>query len=128
MPDRAAAKRMAVEEYASGVGPPPAVDRLQQLGPTGTDEPRDTHDLAGAHRQRHVVELPAPGQSIDSEQLVAGRLLTGRGEDVLDRAPCHQPNQIGCCRLPGLEVLGDRSPVLENGDPVTDLAYLVQPV
>ena len=104
-----------------------AVDRLQDLRAARADQSGQPHDLARPHRERDPGELPGPGQPVDLQDGVPGG-GGGRRERVLGGAAGHQPDDLGGRRRAGREVAGDRPPVLEDRDPVADLADLGEPV
>ena len=63
-----------------------AVDGLEDLGAAGADQPGEPDDLAGAHRERDVLEDAAKAEPLDLEHdRGVGRQLAPRREDVRRR-------------------------------------------
>ena len=88
MHDRAAAQRACRRLDVPGGGAPRAVDGLEDLGSSRADEPREADDLAGADRERDVLEDAGQSEALDLEDggRAAGDRDCGR-EDVRDRRP-----------------------------------------
>ena len=71
----------------------------RDLGPPGTDQARQTEDLARPHREADVVEGLAPGQALDLEEHVADRRLDLR--EQRHRAADHVADEVGGRQLGG---------------------------
>ena len=108
-----------------------AVDGLEDLRAARAHEAGQPDDLAGADGEVHAVEVPGQAEALHLEQ----RGLARRGgadpalrEDVLDGPAGHQRDDLAGRGVAGREPGGDGAPVLEDGDPVADLADLLEPV
>ena len=120
----------AVDADRAAVGPAGAVHRLEDLRAAGPDQAGEPDDLAGPHLEGHVGELLRRATRPSTSSTTSARGVEGRrvGEDVLDLAAGHQPDQLGGRCVRGGQVGGDGAAVLEDGDPVADLADLLEPV
>ena len=76
------------------------------------------------------MKTPGSSRPVTSRTGLAGRLddLVAGREDVLDGPARHQLDQLARRRLVDGEAGGDGAAVLEDGDPVADLADLLEPV
>ena len=105
-----------------------AVDDLEQLPASGTDESRKTEDLALANVEVHVLQSPQGGEIADLQH---GRLpgvdLPGPAvHDFLLGADHGLDQRPGCEVL--LRPLGDGDAISQHGHLVGDLEDLRQPV
>ena len=76
-------------------GPPGPVDRLEDLGAAGADQPGEADDLTGVDGEGDVVELAGPRQAVDPEHLgSAHRPADGGVERELDVAAGHQGDDL----------------------------------
>ena len=119
-----------VTRTVPGGRPPRTVEGLEDLRAAGADEPGETDDLARSHAQVDAGEDPRQLETGDLEDRVAGRLddLAAGREDVLDGAARHQLDQLARRGLVDGEAGRDGAAVLEDGDPIADLADLLEPV
>ena len=125
--DRAAAQRLAGDLDGAGGGAARAVDGFEDLGPSGADQPGEPDHLAGADRERHVLEDAGESEALDLED--GGRIggdRDRRREHVLDRSTGHQPDELHSGGVGDGEPARHRPAVLQHGDAVADLADLLQ--
>ena len=128
--DRAGAQPLAVDASPCrrhGVRAPKTVSRISER-PEPTRPARPTISPARTAKLTSA-NSPARVRPSTSSTVAASRRSAPRGgEDVLDRAAGHQPDQLGGRGLLGRQPGGDGAAVLEHGDPVADLADLLEPV
>ena len=107
-----------------------AVDRLDDLGASGTDQAREAHDLACVDLEVDAGEDTGEPEVLHVEDhLAAGVVALGPArKDVLDRPARHQRDQLGGRRVRDRQAGGHGATVLEHRDPVADLADLLEPV
>ena len=123
---RGEARVPAVEPHRPRIGGPRAEDRLGDLGAAAADEAEHADDLAGAHREAHVLEAAPLAEPLHLQHHAAG-LAAALGEDRRQRPPDHGADD------PVVVELGHRRgqharAVLEHDDLVGDLEDLLQPV
>ena len=73
----------------------------RDVRPSGADEPRQSHDLAGAQRKRHVLETLVERQSFHAQHLVVRRRIAVPRQILGDRAPDHQLDELAFRELGG---------------------------
>ncbi len=117
----------AEHDHGPGIDRVGAVERAQDLGPTGTGQAGDAEDLAGADGQVDVAEHPGPGQTANHEDGLSGRRLRPGPVDVAEVPADHQSDEAVGGHVAGR--LGrDDLPVLHDRHPVRDPEHLVEAV
>ncbi len=102
-------------------------DRVHDLAATGTDEPGETYNLAGSHRERHSTN-PGCDQICHGQDRIAdgggGRLF---GEHGTERPTEHRLDEARL-GLVGCGAGADETTVAQHGDVVGELEHLAEEV